>query len=58
MIDKKNYNSSGQDCNFLSKVPNAAHSKIKNDKPGPGEYKIVKSIEAATNAHKRSNSEG
>jgi hypothetical protein len=41
----KNFNSNGNYSVFQSKVPNCKDAKIKNDKPGPGAYKTVMSIE-------------
>jgi hypothetical protein len=41
----KNFNSNGNYSVFQSKVPNCKDAKIKNNKPGPGAYKTVISIE-------------
>jgi hypothetical protein len=41
----KNFNSNVNYSIFQSKVPNCKDAKIKNDKPGPGAYKTVISIE-------------
>lgn len=41
----KNFNSNGNYSIFQSKVPNCKDAKIRNDKPGPGTYTTVISIE-------------
>ena len=41
----KNFNASGENKIFQSKVPNCKEMPIKNANPGPGDYETVKSIE-------------
>jgi len=58
MIDHKQFNSTGQYSIFQSKVPNCKDTKIRNDKPGPGTYKTVHSIEAEAHRHNPQNADG
>lgn len=41
VVAKKAFNSLGTQSIFTSKVPNCKDAKIKNDKPGPGQYTNV-----------------
>jgi hypothetical protein len=57
-LGQKQFNSSGENTVFQSKVPNCKDAKNKSLAPGPGTYKTVVSIEKTANDHLRSTSDG
>lgn len=57
-LGQKNFNSSGENRVFQSKVPNCKDVTLKAPYPGPGTYKTTFSIENTAQEHQKQNTDG
>jgi hypothetical protein len=57
-LGQKQFNSSGENKVFQSKVPNCKDAAIKSPNPGPGSYKTTVSIQNTAQEHQKQNTDG
>ena len=55
---QKQYNASGKNTVFESKVANCKDAEVRAPYPGPGAYRTTHSIENCANEHLKQNSDG